>query len=72
MNSTMTDAERRRLRLRLLMRQQKLFASEVAAIVGLQPQSVRLYMCGRRGTPEWIFKPLRDYLRSRPRLRSAA
>jgi transcriptional regulator with XRE-family HTH domain len=57
--------ERRRLRLRMRMRQEKLTAIEVASIVGVQPQTVRLYMCGLRRIPAQNYTKFVEYLDSR-------
>ncbi len=62
--------ERRRLHLRARMRAEKLNYLEVAAIIGVQPQTVRAYMCGVRRIPPENYQRLLTYLRS-PRAAAA-
>ena len=58
--------ERRRLQLRLRMRQKGLNYMDVAAVMGVQPQTVRAYMCGARRIPAENYEKLLAYLRSPP------
>ena len=68
----MNNAERRRLKLRLLMLESGLTTYTLASIMGVRPQTARMWTCGLRASPTNVLSKVKDYLREQRRLRRAA